>query len=165
MNIVRWIGSYFCDVPRFDGTCPIDTLLAKMEYLVLETQRIQTMDVLVKGTPMRWWETHRRIIQDWAQVVECLKVRFHPSTNFELVRRYKGTKDPQEHIWFYERHQKTKKIPRAQWVHRFSHTIDTVPKICYNQEAEQGLGKSEHSVLCKIQVVGHVLCSLHDYNQ
>jgi hypothetical protein len=49
---VCWIRSELCDLPRFDGTGLIDTFLAQMEESVPETQRIQAMDVVVKGTPV-----------------------------------------------------------------------------------------------------------------
>jgi hypothetical protein len=75
-----------------------------MEASVPETQRIVAMDVVVKGTPMHQWVMHHVDIQEWAQVVVCIKVQFQPMIEFELMIRFKGTEDPQEHICFCERH-------------------------------------------------------------
>jgi hypothetical protein len=57
-KLVHWIGSNLCDLLRFDGACLIDTFLAWMEGLVHANQRIQTMDVVVNGTHLHWWEMH-----------------------------------------------------------------------------------------------------------
>jgi len=56
-----------------------------MEEIVPETQRIQAMDAVVKETSTRWWKTHHTELQEWAQVVECIKVIFQPMMNFELM--------------------------------------------------------------------------------
>lgn len=60
-------------------------------------------------------------------MVECIRLIFHTSRDLELINRYKGTTDPQEHIWLCERWIE-KQIPKEQWVHRFVHTMDMVPR-------------------------------------
>jgi hypothetical protein len=57
-KVVRWIGFELCDAPRFNGTGLVDIFLTQMEKVVLKDKRVQTMDAVVRGTPMRWWETH-----------------------------------------------------------------------------------------------------------
>jgi len=89
-----WIRLKLHDLPRFDGTGLADAFIASMEDSVPETQRIQAMDVVVKGTPVHWWATHHTNLQDWVQVVECIKIRFQPPTDLELISKYKGTDDP-----------------------------------------------------------------------
>jgi hypothetical protein len=54
--------------------------------------------------------------------------------NFELIKLYKGTEDPHEHILFCKRHWVAKHIPLIQWVHRFVHTMDMVPRSWYIEE-------------------------------
>jgi hypothetical protein len=70
MKVVCWIGSELRDLPRFGSTSPIDAFLAQMEILVLETQRIEAMDVVIKETVARWWAMHFIDIEEWVKVVE-----------------------------------------------------------------------------------------------
>lgn len=117
-----------------DGTGPAETFIEQMDKIPV-SQRGQAMDAVVKGTPARWWATHEQDWKDWAQVVECIRVRFQPSQDIELLNRYKGVEDPQkEHIWYCERRWTEKKVPKEQWAHRFVHTVDVVPRSWYIQE-------------------------------
>ena len=52
------------------------------------------MDAIVKGTPTCWRVMHHIDLQEWEQVVEYIKVRFHPMIDLELMNRYKSTEDP-----------------------------------------------------------------------
>jgi len=61
------IGSKLCD---FDGRCPIDTFITYMEGLEMETQRIQAMDLVVKGVLERLSTTHYVNIEEWEHMVE-----------------------------------------------------------------------------------------------
>jgi hypothetical protein len=71
----------------------VEAFLLHMENTIPEDRQVQAMDVIVRGTPTRWWETHHMTIQDWAQVAKLIKVRFHPISDFELANMYKGTED------------------------------------------------------------------------
>lgn len=109
----------------------VDIFLAQMEEIVFENQRIQAMDIVFKGTLTRQWVTHYVNLQEWVQVMECVKLRFYPMTKFELMIQYKGTKDPQEHICFYKSCWTINNIPSTQWARRFVHTMDMVSRSQY----------------------------------
>jgi hypothetical protein len=47
-KVVHWIGLELCDLSRFDSVGPLHTLLSQMVELMHETQRIQSMDAIVK---------------------------------------------------------------------------------------------------------------------
>jgi hypothetical protein len=74
-KLVHWIGSELRDPPRFYDTGSVNIFVEEMEERVPEEQRVQTMDAVVKGTPARWWATHREDLKEWAQVVNCVKLR------------------------------------------------------------------------------------------
>jgi hypothetical protein len=67
----------------FDGIGWLDTFLTKMVETIPETQIIQDMNAIFKGTPMNWWEMHCIDLHEWAQAVECIKVNFQPMNKFE----------------------------------------------------------------------------------
>lgn len=37
----------------------MEDLLDAMEYQVAEEQQVPALDVVLKATPARWWETHK----------------------------------------------------------------------------------------------------------
>lgn len=66
--------------------------------------------------------------------MQSMTLRFQPSQELELMNRYKGTEDPEEHIWFCQTRWTEKGFPRQEWVHRFIQTQDSVPRSWYVQE-------------------------------
>ena len=44
---------------------------------------------------------HKEDLNKWEVVETCIKVKFQFAINMEFFNRFKGTKDPREHIEFY----------------------------------------------------------------
>ena len=82
------------------------------------------MDLAVQATPTRWWYAHKENIASWDDLKRLMAIRL--SVNREYVQqRYTGESDPRSHIQTCE--QDWSDIPEDEWVHRFIHTLDTVP--------------------------------------
>jgi len=45
----------------------VSLFLDEYEREIIEEQRLQDLDVALKGTPARWWGTHKINIADWQQ--------------------------------------------------------------------------------------------------
>ena len=88
------------------------------------------MDLAVRATPARWWYAHKENIASWDDLKRLMVIRF--STNREHVQqKYLGESDPRSHIQTCE--QNWSDIPEDEWVHRFIHTLDQIPKNWYTE--------------------------------
>jgi len=65
-----------------------------MENIISQDRWFYSMDVVLWGTLAHWWESSHMNIKEWVQVVELIKVIFHPIFEFELTNRYKGIEYP-----------------------------------------------------------------------
>nr|KUM49186.1 hypothetical protein ABT39_MTgene3735 [Picea glauca] len=83
VRAVCWIGTELRDPPMYDGTINVEDLLSSMEYRVVEEQRIPALDMLLKATPARWWDTHKEDLTTWDAVQPAMIHRFVPPPEFE----------------------------------------------------------------------------------
>jgi hypothetical protein len=86
------------------------------------------LDVILKETPARWWDAHRKEMKDWAQCSRLMQIRFGPEEE-EIAQKYIGESDPTGHVescralWC--------SVPEIEWTHRFIHMLDTILKNWY----------------------------------
>ena len=127
---LRWIGAKTNETPSFHGLTDIQDFLPQFEQQVPHEQSIIAMDLAVRATPARWWYAHKENIASWDDLKRLMAIRF--STDSEYVQhKYTGQSDPRSHIQTCE--QNWSDIPEDEWVHRFIHTLDTVPRNWYTE--------------------------------
>jgi hypothetical protein len=82
-------------------------------------------DVVLKSTPTRWRDAHKKGIEDWQEYRILMQVRFGTKVDY-IAQKYAGVSDPVKHIaqcrniWSL--------IPKKEWMHKFIHTLDIIPK-------------------------------------
>ena len=62
---LRHVATETVDFPIYEGLPRISEFFQEFEEKVFESQRILALDVALKATPGRWWETHKQTIHDW----------------------------------------------------------------------------------------------------
>jgi hypothetical protein len=67
MRALRWDGTEVREPPSFYGQNDLEEFLTKFELEVLESQRLLVLDIPLKETPARWWDTHKENINDFYQ--------------------------------------------------------------------------------------------------
>ncbi len=88
-------------------------------------KRELALDVALKATPARWWNAHKKHIDSWPECQRLLQIQFGNEEAY-VKTKSNGDTDPREHVkigttvWH--------RIPQKEWVHRFIHTLDTVPR-------------------------------------
>ena len=88
------------------------------------------MDLAVRATPARWWYAHKENIASWDDIKRLMAIRFSVDKEY-VQQKYTGESDPRSHIQTCE--QSWLDIPEDEWVHRFIHTLDTVPRNWYTE--------------------------------
>jgi hypothetical protein len=84
------------------------------------------LDVALRETLERLWDTHKEGIGDWKHCKRMMLIRFGIG---EIMHNNKGMISLTDHVvhcmttW---RH-----MPNQEWMHRFIHTLETVPKNWY----------------------------------
>jgi hypothetical protein len=68
VHSVRWIGTKLRECPTYDGTSDLHSFLVDMEYTVAEEQHIPALDIALKYTPARWWDSHKESLSSWDEV-------------------------------------------------------------------------------------------------
>lgn len=86
---VRWIGAQLRELPSYDVTRLLSEFVAKTEE-VPENQRILALDVALKGTPMRWWATHKEGIDKWSVATHLLQQRFEKCYEQSYTREWRN---------------------------------------------------------------------------
>jgi len=64
---LRWIGSEVREPPSSYGQNDLEEFLTKFELEVLESKRLLVLDISLKATLARWWDTHKENIHDCYQ--------------------------------------------------------------------------------------------------
>ena len=77
------------ELPIYEGLPILFEFFQEFEGKVFEPQRILALDVALKATLSRWWETHKRKIHDWEQCQRLMMVHFG-DIEFYHARRYDG---------------------------------------------------------------------------
>jgi hypothetical protein len=60
-----WIGMELCDPPKYDGLTDISSFVKVFELQIPEQQILLALDVVLKATPTRWWDSHKEGIEYW----------------------------------------------------------------------------------------------------
>ena len=95
------------------------------------------MDLAVRATPARWWYAHKENTASWDDIKILMAIRFIVNKEY-VQQKYTGETDPRAHIQTCE--QSWSDIPEDEWVHRFIHTLDTVPRNWYTEtELRKGM--------------------------
>lgn len=90
---IRWIISELRDPPIYDGTGNFEDFLDAMEYQVAEEQQVPALDVVLKATPARWWETHKEDHTTWAAVQLAMLHQFvFPPVSGSFFNSWGGNK-------------------------------------------------------------------------
>ena len=64
------------ELPTYEGLPNLATFLSEFEGLVTESQRFSALDHVLKATPSRWWETHKKSISEWTHCKRLMEARF-----------------------------------------------------------------------------------------
>ena len=56
---VRWVEFEDRELPTYEGLPNLAEYLTEFEGLVIEVQRLSTLDHVLKAMPSRWWGTHK----------------------------------------------------------------------------------------------------------
>ena len=80
---IRWIGVEVKNPPIYDVTNGLDNFLHKMESLVVDKYQMEFMDIVLRGTSIRWWVTHKDDLPDSNTTYLALLIRFKPSMQSE----------------------------------------------------------------------------------
>jgi hypothetical protein len=72
------------------------------------------LDVVLKDTLARWWDSHKEGIVDWSQCRRTMQVRF--GTDVENVeQKYIGVSDPTGHM--EQCRNKWRSTSKDEWIH------------------------------------------------
>ena len=63
-------------LPTYEGLHNLGAFLTEFEGLVIESQRLSTLDHVLKAMPTRWWGMHKQFITEWPQCRRLMEVRF-----------------------------------------------------------------------------------------
>ena len=66
---VRQVETEDRELPTYEGIPNLVIFLTEFEGLVIESQRLSSLDHVLKATPSRWWGTHKQF------KIECLQCR------------------------------------------------------------------------------------------
>jgi hypothetical protein len=65
---------------RYDGLDPVDTLIARIQPIP-ENHHTCTLDYVLIGIPVQWWEVHREPYREWVVVEVSMQEIFRPMTS------------------------------------------------------------------------------------
>ena len=71
------------DLPSFDGSGSIKDFVWAFEAEVSRGQRLWALKLAMHGTPVRWWETHEEVFQDWEECQDMMILLFEAPTMYE----------------------------------------------------------------------------------
>ena len=94
---LQWVAIETVKFPIYEGLSKLSKFFQEFEEKVFEPQRILDLDVALKATPTRWWETHKQMIHGWKQCKRLMMVHFGDSEVYH-AGRYDGQNDPTHHL-------------------------------------------------------------------
>ena len=112
----------------------VNTFIAKVEDRVPAEIQIPLLDVALQSTSERWWKNHRNTLLRWECVADALRARFKEDEGPSSMLKYHGTSDPRHHFWACEEQWRSTRYPEELWVHRFIHSLGTIPQAWYLEE-------------------------------
>ena len=72
----RCISSEVRDLPYFDGPGSIRDFLLAFEAKVPRGRRLGALNLAMRTTPARWWDTNKEAFQDWEKCRDMMVLRF-----------------------------------------------------------------------------------------
>ena len=124
MQSLRHVATEMVEFPIYEGLPGLCEFFQEFEKKVLEPERILDLDLALKATPTRWWETRKWMIHDWEQCQRLMMVHFGDIEVYH-AGRYDGQNDPVSHL--IECQTLWTSRPRDEWVHAFVHTLEEMP--------------------------------------
>jgi hypothetical protein len=67
-------------------------------------------------------------MENWQQCRRLIQIRFNTEEGY-MTQKHTGEGNPTYHVAKCEKTWKS--IPRNEWIHKFIHTLDTIPKNWY----------------------------------
>jgi hypothetical protein len=125
---LRWIGTELCDPPKYDGLTNISYFVKVLDLHIPEQQILFAIDVVLKDTPSRWWDSHKERIEYWLQCKILMQVRFGNEVEY-TAQKYTRVSNPIDHI--AQCRKIWSSILKKEWTHEFTHTLDMIPKNWY----------------------------------
>ena len=92
------------------------------------SERLQSLVVVLRATPARWWTAHQRNIATRNTCRRLLIIRFGADTG-GMDSLYDEVSGPAPHIRACEEAWKDRST--NEWVHLFVHTLDSNPRHWY----------------------------------
>jgi len=71
--------------------------LDKFERDVLEEHCFQALDIMLRATPARWWDKHKKKFADWKEYGQMMKLWLWYA-NTRIVEKYTGNDDSRKHM-------------------------------------------------------------------
>jgi len=68
------------EYPTYDGTSDMHIFLIDIDNKVVIEQRISTLELALKSSPARWWDTHKGNLSSWDEVNLSIQHHFIPIT-------------------------------------------------------------------------------------
>jgi hypothetical protein len=62
---LQWIRTKVRDTPKFERSTNVSSFVNQFKLQIHEHQRLLALDVALRETPVRWWETHKEGIEEW----------------------------------------------------------------------------------------------------
>ena len=75
-KFVQRVGAKASALPMYEGFPNIASFLQEFEENVTESQRVSSLDHVLKATPSRWWGTHKQSISKWSQCRRLMEIIF-----------------------------------------------------------------------------------------
>ena len=120
-------------LPTYERFPNLASFLEEFEEKDTESQRLSTLEYVLKATLARWWGTHKQSIFKWLQCRRLMEIIFGEEVNY-VDKKYTGLSDPGKHI---EHCRTTWKVyPWQEWVHRFT-DLEMMPRGWYTLEEMQ----------------------------
>lgn len=134
---LRWIGSEVSTLPIFDGLSDIQMFVQEYETQVTYSERLQSLVVAIRATPVRWWIVHQGNIATRETCRRLLMISFGTDTG-GMDSLYDGFSYPAPHIRACEEAWKDRSSD--EWLHLFVHTLDNNPRHWYAEtELRRGI--------------------------
>jgi hypothetical protein len=135
------------EYPTYDGTLDIQRILIDMEGMVIVEQRILSLDLYLKSSRTKWWDTHKGILSSWDEFKIAVQHHFLSLKQVDQLGKdnkkkchmlsleiYDSISDPFEHIEKILEVWKAAQLPSYLWKHQFFNSLGTIPKSWYVHE-------------------------------
>ena len=115
---LRWLGSQTRPLPIFDGSTDPEEFIEQFLAQILDSQKMETLDLALKAIAARWWTGHRKNTPSWKACQQFLRLKVQSG--------FAGKNSPHGHWAQY--YAAWQHVPQKAWVHRFVHTLEPIAK-------------------------------------